>query len=168
MTLGWAGSRLPPYASAIRGSTVCSAGPRAAGCGSSSCGVATWAARRCSPGSGCQEQSQGQGQDGSAPPPARRSPPPSLRGGAGRAQERGRGRAAPRRDCQGAPCSAGMRQPVCHPGGRGLLSVALTRQVHSSGGGGAQPPTAAPISAGADGGAHSPRFGPGRSSEDPT
>ena len=34
--------------------------------------------------------------------------------------------------------------------------------------GGAQPPTAAPALAGADGGAHSPRSGQGRSSEDPT
>ena len=54
------------------------------------------------------------------------------------------------------------------PRGGGLLSLGFTRQVQSSGGGGAQPPTAAPAPAGADGGAHSPRSGQGRSSEDPT
>ena len=54
------------------------------------------------------------------------------------------------------------------PGGRGLLTLSFTRQVQSSGGGGAQPPTAAPAPVGADGGAHSPRSGQGRSSEDPT
>ena len=69
---------------------------------------------------------------------------------------------------RGAPRSAGVRQPVCRPTGGGLLSLGFTRQVQSSGGGGAQPPAAAPAPAGADGGAHSPRSGQGRSSEDPT
>ena len=69
---------------------------------------------------------------------------------------------------RGAPRSGGVRQPVCRPAGGGLLSLGFTRQVQSSGGGGAQPPTAAPAPAGADGGAHSPRSGQGPSSEDPT
>ena len=70
----------------------------------------------------------------------------------------------------GAPRSMGVRQPVCRPagGGGGLLSLGFTRQVQSSEGGGAQPSTAAPAPAGADGGAHSPRSGQGHSSEDPT
>ena len=72
------------------------------------------------------------------------------------------------RTVRGAPRNAGMRQPVCRPAGGGLLSLGFTRQVQSSGGGSAQPPTDAPASAGADGGAHSPRSGQGRSSEDPT
>ena len=41
---------------------------------------------------------------------------------------------------RGAPRSAGVRQPVCRPAGGGLLSLGFTRQVQSSGGGGAQPP----------------------------
>ena len=53
-------------------------------------------------------------------------------------------------------------------GGGGLLSLGFTRQVQSSGGGDAQPPTATPAPVGTDGGAHSPRSGQGRSSEDPT
>ena len=69
----------------------------------------------------------------------------------------------------GAPRSTGVRRPVCRPaGGGGLLSLGFTRQVQSSGGGGAQPSTAAPAPAGADGGAHIPRSGQGRSLEDPT
>ena len=70
----------------------------------------------------------------------------------------------------GAPRSTGARQPVCRPAGGG---GALEPGLHSASavirrGGGAQPPTAAPSPAGADGGAHSPRSGQGRSSEDPT
>ena len=123
-------------------------------------------------GQGCQGQGQGQGQGGSAPPPARRSPPPSLRGRAGRAQERGSatrgGRAARGADRQGRPAQRRDAAARLPPRGGGLLSLGFTRQVQSSGGGSAQPPTAAPASAGADGGAHSPRSGQGRSSEDPT
>ena len=123
-------------------------------------------------GQGCQGQGQGQGQGGSAPPPARRSPPPSLRGRAGRAQERGSatrgGRAARGADRQGRPAQRRDAAARLPPRGGGLLSLGFTRQVQSSGGGGAQPPAAAPASAGADGGAHSPRSGQGRSSEDPT
>ena len=123
-------------------------------------------------GQGCQGQGQGQGQGGSAPPPARRSPPPSLRGRAGRAQERGSatrgGRAARGADRQGRPAQRRNAAARLPPRGGGLLSLGFTRQVQSSGGGSAQPPTAAPASAGADGGAHSPRSGQGRSSEDPT
>ena len=95
-------------------------------------------------------------------------PPPSLRGRAGQAQERGGatrgGRAARGADRQGRPSQhrgAAARLP---PRGGGLLSLGFTRQVQSSGGGGAQPPTAAPAPAGADGGAHSPRSGQGRRS----
>ena len=51
-------------------------------------------------------------------------------------------------------------------GGGGLLSLGFTRYVQPSGRGDAQHPTAAP--AGVDGGAHGPRSGQGRSSEDPT
>ena len=108
------------------------------------------------------------------PPPLRHgaAPPPSLRGGAAQAQERGSatrgGRAARGADRQGRPSQrrgAAARLPTR---GGGLLSLGFTRQVQSSGGGDAQPPTAAPAPAGADGGAHSPRSGQGRSSEDPT
>ena len=123
-------------------------------------------------GQGCQGQGQGRGQGGSAPPPARRSPPPSLRGRAGRAQERGSatrgGRAAHGADRQGRPAQRRNAAARLPPRGGGLLSLSFTRQVQSSGGGSAQPPTAAPASAGADWGAHSPRSGQGRSSEDPT
>ena len=123
-------------------------------------------------GQGCQGQSQGRGQGGPAPPPARRSPPPSLRGGAAQAQERGSatrgGRAACGADRQGCPSQRRGAAARLPPRGGGLLSLGFTRQVQSSGGGGAQPPTAAPAPAGADGGAHSPRSGQGRSSEDPT
>ena len=41
---------------------------------------------------------------------------------------------------RGAPRSARMRQPVCRPAGRGLLSLGFTRQVQSSGGGAPNPP----------------------------
>ena len=58
------------------------------------------------------------------PPRRGTAPPPSLRGRAGRAQERG---SAPRggagqhagQTVRGAPRSAGMRQPVCRPAGGG-------------------------------------------------
>ena len=123
-------------------------------------------------GHGCQGQGQGQGQGGSPLPPARRSPPPpSLRGRARQAQERGNatrggggGGGVGQRVGQtvsGAPRSTGVQQPVCRPAGGGLLSLGFTRQVPSSGGGGAQPSTAAPALAlaGADGGVHSPGSG---------
>ena len=89
---------------------------------------------------------------GSQRPP----PPPSLQ----------IGRAAGGADCQRCPSQhrgAAARMPAR---GGGLLSLGFTRQVQPSGGGDAQPPAAAP--AGADGGAHSPRSGQGRSSEGPT
>ena len=80
----------------------------------------------------------------------------------------GGGRAARGADRQGRPSQRRGAAARLPPHGGGLLSLGFTRQVQSSGGGGAQPPAAAPAPAGADGGAHSPRSGQGRSSEDPT
>ena len=96
------------------------------------------------------------------PPGAAQSPPPPSVGGQDRHRSAAmRHEGARQRVGQtdsGAPRSTGVRQPVCRParGGGGLLSLGFTRQVQSSGGGGAQP---APLLAGADGGAYSLRSG---------
>ena len=154
----------------------CRAGSGAAGCCKTICGAGTGAARGCCSGSGVSGTGPGSGTGWSRPPPPRHGaappPPPSLRGGAGQAQERGSatrgGRAVRGADRQGRPSQRRGAAARLPPRGGGLLSLGFTRQVQSSGGGGAQPPTAAPAPAGADGGAHSPRSGQGRSSEDPT
>ena len=144
----------------------CRAGSGAAGCCRECCAAGTGAARGCCSGSGVSGTGWSTSPPGAAQPPP--PPAPSV-GGQGRhryaAMRQGVAGQQLGQTVSGAPRSTGARQPVCRPAG-GLLSLGFTRQVQPSGGGDAQPPTAAP--AGADGGAHSPRSGQGRSLEDPT
>ena len=76
-------------------------------------------------GQGCQGQGQGQGQGGSPPPPGAVHPPPPPPSVGGQDRHRraamrhgGAGQRVGQTD-SGAPCSTGVRQPVCRPAGRG-------------------------------------------------
>ena len=144
---GMGRAEVPPHPSAIRGSRVLQGrvwGSVAAAALSLSVVQAQGQPEAAALGQGCQGQGQGQGQGGSAPPPARRSPLPSLRVRAGRAQERGSatrgGRAARGADRQGRPSQRRDAAARLPPRGGGLLSLGFTRQVQSSGGGGRPTP----------------------------
>ena len=170
---GMGRAEVPPHPSAIRGSRVLQGGVW----GSRLLRLFLWCRHRGSQRllpwvRGVRDRARVGDRVVLLPPRRGAAPPPSLCGRAGRAQERGSatrgGRAARGADRQGRPAQRRNAAARLPPRGGGLLSLGFTRQVQSSGGGSAQPPTAAPASAGADGGAHSPRSGQGRSSEDPT